>query len=209
MASFQSLDAMLFAIGRAIHEYQFVEDATLRVLQAPFEDHLVAEIAFFHLQGKSRIRFMDKVLAEVLSSEDWSRWVRLRNALETCGSDRNAFAHHQIVYDGNRPVIKPSMFDWSRFGDEGFSDPNEEPYYIVDVYQSVKAFRALTAELKDFAESIDCDDLLRAGRKIFPKLRTPPQPWSLPATRRSKAHRRRQQQRADEARRARSKTPKG
>jgi hypothetical protein len=191
MPRFQSIESMQLAIGLAIYEYQFVEEATLRVLHALFEDAKPLEIAFFHLQGESRLRFLDKIVERSVSPSDRSRWVRLRGAIDTCAQDRNAFVHHVVTYDGSRPVLRPSIFDRPRFGDYGDSDSLEEPYYVADIYQSVRSFRALTAELRYFAQSIHWNEEVRQGYGLFHK-QLPERPtWALPVTRRSKAHRKR------------------
>jgi hypothetical protein len=191
MSRFQPIENLQLAIGLAIYEYQFVEEATLRVLYALYEDSKALEIAFFHLQGESRLRFMDRITKQSLSPPDRKRWVKLRGAIGTCAKDRNAFVHHVVTYDGPRPVLRPSIFDRSRYGDDDEKDATEEPYYVADIYQSVRSFRALTAELRHFAQSIHWNEEVRQGYGLFHKQLPEPPTWSLPVTRRSKAHRKR------------------
>ena len=188
MSRFQSIESMHLAIGLAIHEYQFVEEAILRVLHALYEDSKALEIAFFHLQGDNRLRLMDKIIKQRLPAPDRRRWVQLRDAIDTCARDRNVFVHHAITYDGLRPVLRPSIFDPSRFGYNDERDSSEEPYYVADIHQSVRSFKALTAELRHFAQSIHWNEEVRQGYGLFHKQLPEPPVWSLPVTRRSKSH---------------------
>jgi hypothetical protein len=191
MSRFQSIESMHLAIGLAIYEYQFVEEAILRVLHALYEDSKALEIAFFHLQGDSRLRLMDKIITQRLPAPDRRRWVQLRDAIDTCARDRNVFVHHAITYDGLRPVLRPSIFDPSRFGDNDERDSSEEPYYVADIHQSVRSFKALTAELRHFAQSIHWNEEVRQGYGLFHKQLPEPPVWFLPVTRRSKSHQKR------------------
>ena len=191
MSRFQSIESMQLAIGLAIYEFQFVEEATLRVLHALFEDPKPFEIAFFHLQGESRLRFMDRIVGQSLSPSDRNRWTALRRALDACAKDRNAFVHHVVTYDGSRPVLRPSIFDRSRYGGDDERDSPEEPYYVADIYQSIRLFKALTAELRRFSKSIHWNEEVREGYGLYHKQLPDPQIWALPETRRSRAHQKR------------------
>jgi hypothetical protein len=191
MSRFQSIESMHLAIGLAIYEYQFVEEAILRVLHALYEDSKALEVAFLHLPGDGRLRFMDSIIKQKLSPSDRRRWVQLRDAVDACARDRNAFVHHAITYDGLRPVLRPSVFDPSRYGDNDETDSSEEPYYVADIHQSVRSFKALTAELRHFAQSIHWSEEVRQGYGLFHKQLPGPPAWSLPMTRRSKSHRKR------------------
>ena len=191
MSRFQSIESMHLAIGLAIYEYQFVEEAILRVLHALYEDSKVLEVAFLHLRADDRLRLMGKIIKQRLPAPDRRRWAKLRDAINTCSRDRNAFVHHAITYDGLRPVLRPSVFDPSRHGDNDETDSSEEPYYVADIHQSVRSFKALTAELRHFAQSIHWSEEVRQGYGLFHKQLPGPPAWSLPVTRRSKSHRKR------------------
>ena len=58
MSRFQSIESMHLAIGLAIYEYQFVEEAILRVLHALYEDSKALEVAFLHLRADDRLRWI-------------------------------------------------------------------------------------------------------------------------------------------------------
>jgi hypothetical protein len=196
------LHQMLFAIGTAIYEWQFVERALLGVLQAPFTDTAHLETAFFQLQGTGRLRFIDAVFEDKLDPEQNRQWVRLREGwIKGLTKDRNAFAHHEIdCEDIDGPVLRPSYFDRARYVETW--EPKEEPYYTEDIWESVRAFQHLTHELQDFAEAIHRDEIVREARKERLAQTPRPYPESLPQSRRIKANHQRTQRRKDEARRA-------
>lgn len=207
MPGLDQFHRVLHAIGNAIYEWQFVERALLQTLRAPFTETTAHEIAFFHLQGTGRIRFMDKIFALALSADDQKRWEKLASRVRDASDDRNAFAHHELDPHGPDDfVLRPSLFDRSRY-EPDFSDYKQEPYYFDDIWESIRAFQTLANDLRNFADSIHHSGAVRAT--LEERLRRFPEPpLSSSPSRRAQAHQQRQQQRANAARRARSDNPR-
>lgn len=161
----EQLNKMILSLGYAFYEWQYVERALVGILAAAFKDSSAYVNCFYELKGKRRLGFMDKSIKH--QPLDFEKWKALKKAAEIATNDRNAFAHHELIHTNDidsecQILLVPSIMDRSRY-DENF-DPKEEPYTYEDIWESIKLFRALASNLRDFSDSIHWAPPVRATR---------------------------------------------